>query len=115
MPYTFNFQDWLSMKTTRFKNIKAVNWAINTSDDPLDIMNEFSGEYLLCPHIGIDSFKGEALQHLDLKDEAGLIQYILDNMLDNTTLYFWFQDELAQDIEKMSSIYSLFRDHGYLP
>ena len=97
----------------KINNIKAVNWAVNTSDDPANILKEFSGEYLLCPHIGVAAHKGEALLPHNFKDEAELLAYFLDNMQDNTTLYFWFQPELVGKTTVMKEIYNLLDERGY--
>lgn len=99
----------------KIKNLKAVNWAVNTSDDPAEILREFSGDYLLCPHIGADSHLSEVFSGYGFKDEADLTAYFLDHMRENTCLYFWFQPELVQKSEVMMRIYRLLKDHGYAP
>ena len=99
----------------RIKNIKAVNWAVSSSDDPADIINEFSGDYLLCPHIGVDSHSSEALSGNHFQDQAELVAYMLDHMVENTTFYFWLQPELVQNTKVMKKIYALFESRGYTP
>jgi hypothetical protein len=99
----------------KIKNMKAVNWAVSTSDDPAEILREFSGDYLLCPHIGADSHLSDIFLSYGFKDETDLIAYFLDNMRDNTCLYFWFQPELVQKSEVMLRIYRLLKDRGYAP
>ncbi|RPH95916.1 MAG: hypothetical protein EHM72_14725 [Calditrichaeota bacterium] len=99
----------------KINNIKAVNWAVNTSDDPAVIIDEFSGDYLLCPHIGADAHDCAALSMHGFRDEAELVEFMLNAMRQNTSLYFWFQPELVQKTEVMMRIYQLFKNHGYLP
>ena len=96
-------------------NIKAVNWAVSSSDDPADIIAEFSGDYLLCPHIGVDAHASEELRKHRFADESELIAYMLDHMHDNTTFYIWLQPELVQKTRTMKKIYSLFESRGYAP
>lgn len=99
----------------QIKNIKAVNWAVNTSDDPADIIKEFSGDFLLCPHIGVDAHKGESVQSHGFKNEKEFMEYMLAQMCENTTFYFWFQDELVADTKKFMPIYRLLESEGYTP
>ena len=99
----------------RIKNIKAVNWAVSSSDDPAEIIAEFSSDYLLCPHIGVDSHKGEVLSAHEFQDEAELIDYMLDHMAEDTTFYFWLQPELVRKTAVMEKIYRLFERNGFLP
>jgi len=101
----------------QIQNAKAMNWSIIVSDDPAKILENFSGSVLLCPHIHLNMHKETGIQKLNLNinSEYDMVKYILDHMLDSTTLYMHLYDDLLEDIDKAVSIYELFDYYGYSP
>ncbi len=119
-PVHYHSCTWLPKYFENIKkvnNSKAMNWSIIVSCDPAEILKAFSGTHLLAPHIHLNmhkEMKDPALINL-FRSEYDIVKYLLDNMLDNTTLYLNFYEDLVQDTEKMLKIYNLLYKHGYTP
>ncbi len=101
----------------RLENVKAANWSFGTSADPAELIRRFSGKFFLTPHIDLNVHKEHGIASLNknLNSACDLTKYLLDNMLENTALYIWFQPDLCEDIDQMKRIYSLLDDCGYAP
>lgn len=101
----------------RLKGVRAANWSFGTSADPAEIMERFSGRFVLIPHIdrGVHLEEGIAGLKKGIRTEYDLTVYLLDNMQDNTSLYIWFQPDLCQDLAQMKKICRLMEERGYAP
>jgi hypothetical protein len=101
----------------KVKNKKALNWSVGTSMDPARIIERFSGEVLLAPHLGKDIHKEEGMRKLghSFTDEVDVFCYFLDSMLEHTTMNIVIHESLLEDPDKMRRIYRLFSDRGYAP
>ena len=101
----------------KLEGVRAINWSFGTSIDPAELLRRFSGKYLLIPHIdrGVHLEEGITKLGKGINTEYDLTLYILDNMQDNTSLYFWFQPDLCKDIEQMKRIYKLMLERDYAP
>lgn len=101
----------------KLEGVRAINWSFGTSADPAELMERFSGKYLLIPHIDRGVHLEEGITRLDkgIQSEYDLTKYLLDHMQNNTSLYIWFQPDLCQDVEQMKKIYALMQERGYAP
>lgn len=101
----------------KIENAKSKNWSMIVSSDPADIIKKFSGSTFLAPHIHLNMHKERAITELNknLKSEYDVVKYLLDNMLDNTSLYLHFFDDLVDETDKMLEIYKLLDSYGYTP
>lgn len=99
------------------KDKKLINWSVGTSMDPAKIIEIFSGETFLAPHIGKNVHKEETLLNLDqsFADEVEVVQYFLDSMKENTTMNIILHEGLLEDVELTKKIYFLFKEYGYAP
>ncbi len=99
------------------RNTKAKNWSMIVSCDPVDIINNFSGTTVLAPHIHLDMHNENGIKNIgkNLNSEYDVVKYLLDNMLDNTTLYLQFYEDLVQETDKIIEIYHLLDQYGYTP
>jgi len=98
---------------SKYLNVRASNWNPANSIDPKIIIREFSGRAVLAPHIDPDMHLTEdTLKWGDFKDESEFMEYILDCMQDNTTLYLWIgaMNEKSKILEKM---YNVLKERGY--
>lgn len=117
-PVYYHSCTWLQIYFENIKKIKnamAKNWSIIVSDDPAEILKEFSGHVLLTPHIHQNMHTEDNVKKLGIKSEYEMVKYILDNMQENTTLYLHFYDDLMTDVKKMVNIYKLLDTYGYTP
>jgi hypothetical protein len=96
------------------RNIICWNWNPGNSDDSALILREFSGTAVLAPHIVREMHLDNDLLPFGFADEAALLKHMLDNMQDNTTLYFWFSNirEKGPVIERMAD---MLAERGYNP
>ena len=99
------------------KNKKMINWSTGSSIDPAVLIKEFSGESVIAPHIGIDTHTEGIIPRLKTKiaDAFDLVNYYLDSMQDNTTMYMVIQESIFTDAELTKRIYRLFDERGYTP
>lgn len=97
------------------KNVRAYNWNPGNSTDPKNIIREFSGRAVLAPHLAPGMHKtNDTLQWGNFADEVAMLEYILNSMQENTTLYFWIEG-FSDDLEKLERIYDAFHQRGYTP
>jgi len=99
------------------KNKKAVNWSTGTSADPALLIKEFSGKFVIAPHIGINTHTEEGITNLNknIFNAYDLVKYYLDSMQENTTMYMVLQESIFEDAELTRRIYKLFTEKGYSP
>ncbi len=117
-PVYYHSCTWLELyfdNIKKIENAKAKNWSIIVSDDPAKILKAFSGSILLTPHIHLNMHLEGNVKQLGIKSEYEMVKYLLDNMLDNTTLYLHLYDDLMTDMEKIINIYKLLDNYGYTP
>ncbi len=117
-PVYYHSCTWLKQyyeNIKKIKNAKAKNWSIIVSDDPAEILKEFSGHILLAPHIHVNMHIEGNLKRFGIRSEYDVVKYLLDNMQDNTTLYLHLYDDLISDNEKTINIYKLLDSYGYSP
>jgi hypothetical protein len=101
----------------KLEGIRAANWSFGTSADPAELMERFSGRYILAAHIDAGVHLEEGISGLNrgIHSEYDLTLYLLDHMQENTSLHIWFQPDLCKDLEQMKRIYRLLKDRGYAP
>lgn len=101
----------------KLENVKAANWSFGTSDDPAEIIKRFSGKYFLTPHLGLNTHKESGITRLekDIHSAFDLTKYLLDHMLENTSLYFVFQEDLCKDPQQLKDIFHLMKERGFTP
>jgi hypothetical protein len=99
------------------KNKKAANWSTGSSADPALLIREFSGKFMIAPHIGIITHTEEGITNLNknINNAFELVKYYLDSMQENTTMYFVLHDSIFEDEEMTKNIYRLFVERGYAP
>ena len=98
-------------------NVKAANWSFGTSADPAEIIRRFSGRFFLTPHMGLNTHLESGITSLrrEIHSAYDLTKYLLDNMLDDTSLYIVYQEDLCQDIQQMKRIVALMKERGFYP
>lgn len=98
------------------KKAIAYNWNPGNSADPAELLGEFSGRAVLALHLAQNMHADPDTVKLNrnFADEADFLEYILDSMRDNTTIYCWFSNVIQKQavIEK---IYDLLDERGYTP
>ena len=101
----------------KIHSIKAANWSTGTSADPALLIKEFSGQFVLAPHIGLDTHTEEGISTLNknIRDAVDLVRYYLDSMQENTTMYMVLQEDLVKDEDMIQRLYRLFDERGYTP
>ncbi|MGC9343130.1 MAG: hypothetical protein ACP5E3_10540, partial [Bacteroidales bacterium] len=99
----------------KVKDMKLLNWSTGTSMDPAKIIRENSGKVLMAPHIGEGTHREENMIKAghDFQDESELVQYFLDSMQENSSLYLCFEESLFKKPEVFRKIYWLLEERGY--
>jgi hypothetical protein len=99
----------------KVENVRAYNWNPANSCDPALIIKEFSGLAVLAPHLGPGVHLAEdTLKWGFFKDETGVLKYLLDNMQENTTFYFWLAD-FDSHPHRFDDMIQLLASYGYSP
>ena len=98
----------------QLKNVLVFNWNPGNSDDPAIIIREFSGTAVLAPHLVHNMHKDNDVLRWNphFADESDFFKYYLDNMQDNTTMFFWFSN-IVENGPVMDKIYDLLDEHAY--
>lgn len=101
----------------KVKHKKEINWSVGTSMDPAKIIEAFSGQVLLAPHLGKNIHKEEGIINLkkEFRDEVDVFRYFLDSMRADTTMNIVIHEGLLEDIDLMKRIFGLFQEYGYTP
>ncbi len=102
------------------RNVKAYNWNPGNSADAALIIREFSGRAVIAPHIVSGMHKdNDALAMAkkagrEFHDESDLLEYFLDSMRDDTTLYFWFGN-IVENGPVLEKMFDLLAARGFDP
>ena len=96
--------------------VRSYNWNPGNSDDPDAIIGEFSGCAVLAPHICLDMHKDTDVLKWQpgLADESYLLEYMLDCLRPNSTLYFWFSN-VVQHRTAIERMHQLLDTRGWTP
>ena len=96
--------------------VKSYNWNPGNSDDPAELIREFSGRALIAPHLCLDMHRDNDVLALNkgFADEAEFFEYHLDCMRDDTCMY-WYFSNIVQKGPVMERIYDLLDARGYTP
>lgn len=104
----------------QIRNVKAYNWNPGNSDDPAEIIREFSGPAVLAPllvmdmHKDNDVLKFSRAKKVKLTDEADLLKYMIEAMAANTCMYVWLSN-IIQKSDVIDKIYELLDRRGFTP
>lgn len=100
----------------QLNNVLCFNWNPGNSIDPAIIIKEFSGEAVLAPHIVHNMHKDKDVLkwNPNFTDESELVQYFLDHLQDNSSIFFWFSN-ISENGPIMEKIYNLFSERRYTP
>lgn len=101
----------------KVKNMKLMNWSLGTSMDPAKIIETFSGDVLLAPHLGKDVHTEELFGNLEprFENEYDVVNYLLSSMKENTTMNIVFHESIFEDNTLFKKIYQLLHEKGFTP
>ena len=98
------------------RNVIAYNWNAGNSDDPAELIREFSGRAVLALHLapGMHATRDVRKLGRNFGDEADFLEYCLDAMTGHTCFYWWLEG-LADRLPVIEKIYDLLNERGYTP